>query len=52
MKFEMFSSIDLHTEINDWLASHPDADIKFVTQSVIATAAKANELVVSLFYEE
>ncbi len=52
MKFEMFSSIDLRTEINDWLADHPDADIKFVSQAVVTTTSKVNELVISLFYEE
>jgi hypothetical protein len=52
MKFEMFSSMDIRTEINDWLTDHPDADIKFVSQTVVTTPATVNELVNSLFYED
>lgn len=52
MKFEMFSSIDIRSEISKWLADHPEADIKFVNQTVVTTPAKVNELVISLFYEE
>jgi hypothetical protein len=52
MKFEMFSAIDIRMEINDWLSDHPNAEIKFVSQSVAATPAKSAELIISIFYEE
>jgi hypothetical protein len=52
MNFEIFSSIDVRTEINEWLTNHPNAKIKFVSQSVGATPTRAMELIVSIFYEE
>ena len=52
MKFEIFSSLDVRTEINDWLANHSNARIKFVRQSVGATPTRAMELIISIFYEE
>jgi hypothetical protein len=52
MKFEIFSPIDVRTEINEWLANHPNAKIKFVSQSVGATPTRAMELIISIFYEE
>jgi len=52
MKFEIFSPIDVRTEINEWLASRPNAKIKFVSQSVGATPTRAMELIISIFYEE
>ncbi|UCF55908.1 MAG: hypothetical protein JSW15_07260 [Deltaproteobacteria bacterium] len=52
MKFEIFSSIDVRTEINDWLADHPNAKIKFVSQSVATPPTRAMDLIISIFYEE
>jgi hypothetical protein len=52
MKFELFSAIDIRTEINDWLSDHPNAEIKFVSQSMATMPTKAAELIVSIFYEE
>jgi hypothetical protein len=52
MKFELFSAIDIRTEINDWLSDHPNAEIKFVSQSVATTPTKPAELIISIFYEE
>ena len=52
MKFELFSSIDIRTEINDWLSDHPNAEVKFVSQTVANTPTKSAELIISIFYEE
>ncbi len=52
MKFEMFSAIDIRTEINNWLSDHLNAEIKFVSQAVATTPTKPAELIISLFYEE
>lgn len=52
MKFEMFSAIDIRTEINNWLSDHPNAEIKFVSQSVMTTPTKPAELIISIFYKE
>ena len=52
MKFELFSAIDIRTEINDWLSDHPNAEIKFVSRSVATTPTKPAELIITIFYEE